>query len=181
MDFTEKTVNKKEIFNGNVIDVHVDDVKLLNGKITTREVVEHRGGVCIASLTDNNELLFVKQYRYPYSEVVIELPAGKLEGDFDPLENGKRELMEETGAYSDNYISMGKLYPSPGYTSEVIYLYFCKISGFSKMNPDEDEFLEVCKIPLDEAINMVLENKIYDAKTQTLILKIATLKDKGLI
>ena len=181
MDLTEKTINRKDIFNGNVINVHVDDVELLNGKLATREVVEHRGGVCIAALTDKNELLFVKQYRYPYSEVVFELPAGKLEGSFDPLENGKRELAEETGAYAEDYIYMGKLYPSPGYTGEIIYLYFCKVLGFSGTNPDEDEFLEVSRVPLSEAVNMVLENKIYDAKTQVLILKVASLKDKGII
>ncbi len=181
MNFIEKTISREEIFNGKVINVHVDDVVLPNGKISKREVVDHRGGVCIAALTSEDELLFVKQYRYPYKEVIFELPAGKLEGDLDPLENGKRELKEETGAYSENYVYMGKLYPSPGYTGEIIYMYFCKVSGFSDLNPDEDEFLEVCKIPLDEAVNMVLENKIFDAKTQVLVLKVASLKNKGLL
>lgn len=181
MDLIEKTISKKEIFRGDVINVHVDDIELPNKKIAKREVVDHRGGVCIAALTNEDELIFVKQYRYPYSKVLLELPAGKLEGDMDPLENGKRELREETGAYADDYIYMGELYPSPGYCGEVIYLYFCKVSGFAEVDPDEDEFLEIEKINLFDAVNMVLENKISDAKTQTLVLKVAALRNRGLI
>ena len=111
-----------------------------------------------------------RQFRYPYGEVVLELPAGKLEKGSTPLENGKRELKEETGATGFGYLSLGKLYPSPGYTSEIIHLYFCGVENFGEMEPDDEEFLEVERIPLEKAVEMVLNNEIPDSKTQTAVL-----------
>lgn len=181
MELFEKTIGHKEIFNGRVINVCVDEIELENGHKSNREVVNHPGGVCIAALTENDELLFVRQFRYPYKEVVLELPAGKLEKGQNPLENGKRELLEETGATGTNYCSLGKLYPSPGYCAEIIHLYFCRIQSFDESRPDEDEFLKVEKIPLDDAVEMVLNNQIPDAKTQTAVLKTAALKKLGRI
>lgn len=178
-NLAENMISRTEIFKGKIIDVHLDKVSLPNNSHSNREVVDHPGGVCIAALTNNDELLFVKQYRYPYHEVVLELPAGKLEKDSTPLENGIRELREETGANGYGYVSLGKLYPTPGYVSEVIHLYFCRIDSFSASNPDEDEFLEVIKIPLDEAVHMVLTNQIPDSKTQVLILKTKMLLENG--
>ena len=122
MDLSEKTLQSQKIFDGRIIHVHVDTVELPNGHTSTREVVAHQGGVCIAALTEQNELLFVRQYRYPYREVVLELPAGKLEKGETPLENGKRELKEETGAQGKGYVSLGKMYPTPGYCGEIIHL-----------------------------------------------------------
>ena len=92
MDLTEKTLGKSYIYKGRIINMRVDDAMLPDGRTAKREVVEHPGGVCIAALTEQEELLFVEQFRYPYSEVVLELPAGKLEYGEDPLEAGKREL-----------------------------------------------------------------------------------------
>lgn len=181
MELFEKTLSSKEIFNGRVIHVTLDEIELENGHKSTREVVGHPGGVCIAALTDNDELLFVRQFRYPYKEVVLELPAGKLEKGQNPLENGKRELKEETGAIGTSYCSLGQLYPSPGYCAEVIHMYFCRVSDFENSNPDEDEFLKVEKIPLDKAVEMVLNNQIPDSKTQTAVLKTAMLKKLGRI
>ena len=116
--FFEKTLESKEIFNGKVIHVMHDKVELPDGTVSMRGVVHHPGGVCIAALTEDDELLFVKQFRYPYQETVLELPAGKPEKGQNPLENGKRELLEETGAIGKEYLSLGKLYPSPGYCGE---------------------------------------------------------------
>lgn len=178
MKLFEKTLESKEIFDGRVIHVTLDKVELENGKTSMREVVGHPGGVCIAALTDDNELLFVKQFRYPYKEVVLELPAGKLEKGQNPLENGKRELLEETGMIGSGYISLGKLYPSPGYCGEIIHMYFCRIERFEGQQLDEGEFLNVLKIPLDRAVEMVLNNEIPDAKTQTAVLKTAMMIDK---
>ena len=178
---TEKKLSSKEIFQGRVVHLVVDQVELENGHQTVREVVKHPGGVCIAALTEANELLFVRQFRYPYGEVVLELPAGKLEKGSSPLENGKRELEEETGAVGFGYVSLGKLYPSPGYTGEIIHLYFCRVKDFGAMNPDDDEFLEVEKIPLSKAVEMVLNNEIPDSKTQTAVLKTAMLLQKGVL
>ena len=178
---TEKKLSREEIFKGPVVHLVVDRVELENGHETSREVVEHPGGVCVAALTEKNELLFVRQFRYPYGEVVLELPAGKLEKGSTPLENGKRELKEETGATGFGYLSLGKLYPSPGYTSEIIHLYFCRVGNFGEMEPDDDEFLEVERIPLEKAVEMVLNNEIPDSKTQTAVLKTAMLLEKGIL
>lgn len=181
MNFFEKKLKSTDIYNGRIIDVVLDDVELQNGHNSTREVVLHPGGVCVAALTADKELLFVRQYRYPYKETILELPAGKLEKGQDPLENGKRELLEETGAVGTGYITMGKLYPTPGYCAEIIHLYFCRVEKFETPVPDEDEFLEIVKIPLDKAVQMVLNNEIPDAKTQVLVMKTALLLDKGIL
>lgn len=172
MELNEKTVNKNYIYKGRILNLRVDDALLPNSKPCTREVVEHNGGVTIAALTEQNELLFVKQFRYPYGEVVLELPAGKLEIDEIPLEAGKRELEEETGAIADNYYDLGELYPSPGYTNEIIYLYAARITGYTQQNPDEDEFLNVEKIKIEKAVEMILNNEIKDSKTQTAVMKL---------
>ena len=181
MDLTEKPIAQQYIFKGKIINLRVDDALLPNGKRAKREVVEHPGGVCVAALTEKNELLFVEQFRYPYSEVVLELPAGKLEYGEDPLEAGKRELQEETGAAAKDYRSLGKLYPTPGYCGEIIHLYLATDLTFSAQHPDDDEFLELRRIPLAEAFQMVMENKIADAKTQVGILKTYQLVREGLV
>lgn len=180
MNVEEKTVKKNYVYNGRIINVRRDDAVLPNGKPCIREVVEHPGGVCVAALTENNELIFVRQFRYPYMEVIPELPAGKLEPGEDPFESGKRELEEETGCIADEYRDMGKLYPSPGYCGEIIHLYAAKNLTYTQQNLDADEFLNVEKIPLDTAVEMVLNNEIRDSKTQTLVLKVKMLRDKGL-
>ncbi len=178
MKLYEKTLQSKEMFNGKVVRVTLDTVALEDGTQASREVVEHPGGVCVSALTEDEELLFVRQFRYPYKEILLELPAGKLEKGQNPLENGKRELLEETGAIGREYMTLGKLYPSPGYCGEIIHLYFCKIDRFERQQLDDGEFLAVEKIPLKKAVEMVLNNELPDAKTQTAILKTAMLLGK---
>ena len=181
MKLTEKTLSSKSVFDGRILHITLDEIELPNGKKSKREVVNHPGGVTVAALDEDNNLLFVRQFRYPYKEVVLELPAGKLEKGSTPLENGKRELMEETGAEGYSYISLGQLYPSPGYTSEIIHLYACKVKSQGSSNPDDGEFLNVEKIPLNKAVEMVLNNQIPDAKTQVAVLKTAMLIKSGKI
>lgn len=181
MKLTEKTIKSTEIFSGRILHVYHDDVELPDGSFSKREVARHPGGVCVAALDENNNLFFVRQFRYPYAEVVLELPAGKLEKGTTPLENGKRELLEETGAQGYSYISLGQVYPSPGYTDEIIHLYACRIETQSESCPDEGEFLNVEKIHLDKAVEMVLNNQIPDAKTQIAVLKTAMLLKSGKI
>ena len=181
MELTEKTLNSKTIFDGRILHVIHDDVELSDGTKSKREIVRHPGGVCVAALDNENNLLFVRQFRYPYSEVVLELPAGKLEKGSTPLENGKRELLEETGAEGYSYISLGQVYPSPGYTDEVIHLYACRIKEQGESRPDEGEFLNIEKLTLDKAVEMVLNNQIPDAKTQIAVLKTAMLLQSGKI
>ncbi len=177
MNLYEKTVTQDYRFRGKIINLRVDDALLPNGNHAPREVVEHPGGVCVAALTAEGELLFVRQFRYPYGKVLLELPAGKLDrSGEDPLEGGKRELLEETGATAATYRSLGQLYPTPGYCNEIIYLYLAEDLTFGESRPDEDEFLECERIPLDRAVEMVLAGEITDAKTQVAVLKIAALR-----
>lgn len=177
MNLTEKPVNQKYIYKGKIINLRVDDALLPNGNTSKREVVEHNGGVCIVPLTNDGYVYMVEQFRYPYSEVVLEIPAGKREAAEKPLLCGIRELKEEVGAIADSFEFLGELYPSPGYCGEVIYMYLATGLTFGDTEPDEDEFLNIKKIPLKTAVSMVLEGKIKDAKTQTAILKTAVLKE----
>lgn len=171
MDLTEKPIKQEYIFKGKIVNLRVDDALLPDGTTAKREVVEHPGGVCVAPLTDDNELIFVRQFRYPYMEEVLELPAGKLERGEDPFEAGKRELQEETGTTASEYEDLGKLYPTPGYCGEIIHMYLAKNLSHGSQNLDVDEFLEVEKIPLKKAFQMVMNNEIRDSKTQVGIVK----------
>ena len=179
MDMTEKTLSAERKYHGRILDLYVDAVELPGGRPGQREYVKHPGGVCVAPLTEDGALLFVRQFRYPYGRVLLELPAGKLTPGEDPLACGRRELKEETGATAAEYISLGTLYPSPGYTNEVIHLYAARGLTMGDACPDEDEFLEPEKIPLEEAVRMVLEGEIADAKTIALVLKIRLKRERG--
>lgn len=176
MNLTEKTLKQDYKYKGKILKFRVDEVELPNGNISEREIVEHPGGVTIAALTENNELVFVRQYRHPYEQVLLELPAGKLDpGENDPLEAAKRELQEETGVIGKDYASLGLYYPSAGFCDEVLHLYFCRVASVGTTNPDEDEFIEPILIPIEKAVEMVLNNEIPDGKTQVTVLKAAML------
>lgn len=182
MNLEEKQLKAEYIYKGKIINLRRDEALLPNGNTALREVVEHPGGVCVAALTDNNEVLMVKQFRYPYSEIILEIPAGKRDhlGE-DPLECGIRELKEETGATAKNFFFLGELYPSPGYMGEVIWMYGATDLSFGETCPDEDEFLDVEKIPLDILVERILSGEIKDAKTQAAVMKLKILKDTGKI
>lgn len=179
MDFTEKQLSAEYKFKGRVISLRVDKAQLPDGKTATREVIEHNGGVCVAALTEDNEVLAVRQFRYPYGETVLEIPAGKRDGDEEPLVCGMRELKEETGATAKEYRFLGELYPSPGYCGEIIWMYAAKGLEFGEQHTDEDEFLSAERIPLDHFADMVLSGEIKDSKTQAAILKLKMLVDRG--
>ena len=181
MKLFEKMIEKEDIFEGKVIHVTLEKAELPDGTMAMREVVGHPGGVCVSALTEDNELLFVRQFRYPYKEVLLELPAGKLEKGQNPLENGKRELLEETGAIGYNYISLGSQMVSPGFCNEVVHMYMCRVERFEEQQLDEGEFLNFEKIPIDKAVEMVLNNQLPDAKTQIAVLQTKLLLDSGKI
>lgn len=180
MNLIEKTLSSEIIYNGRIITTKVDQAMLPNGGTASREVVMHPGGVCVVALTDKKEVLAVRQFRYPYGEVLLEIPAGKRDkGGEDPLECGKRELKEETGATAENYYPLGVLYPSPGYCDEKIYMFAATGLSYGECDPDDDEFLEVEKIPLKDFVDMILKGEITDAKTQTAVLKVNALVESG--
>ena len=181
MDLNEKTLNKNTVFSGKIINLRSDTAILPNGDTATREVVEHPGGVCVAAIDENDNILLVKQFRYPYMESLLEIPAGKRDkaGDSDPLTCGKRELKEETGAAANTYISLGQLYPTPGYCNEIIYMFAAKDLEMGNATPDDDEFLDLVKIPFESAVKMVITGEIKDAKTVAAVLKTKKLLDEN--
>ncbi len=181
MDMTEKMIDRKVIFEGRIINVYNDTVVLPNGKHSTREVVEHHGGVCVAALTENNTLLFVRQFRYPYGRVLLELPAGKLEKGEEPLAAGMRELEEECGVTAEKVIPMGEVYPTVAYCTEIIHLYLAKGIKKTHQHLDEGEFLSVEEIELSKAVELVMNGEITDSKTVALVLKTAKLLEEGRI
>ncbi|MFQ9838361.1 MAG: HAD hydrolase-like protein [Eubacterium sp.] len=174
----ERTEKVNGIYNGRVLTMHVDDVLLCNDQRANRECVDHPGGVAVIGVTDDDMVVLVRQFRYPYKETIYEIPAGKLEKGEDPFEAGKREFKEETGGVAEEYISLGEIYPSPGYTNEIIRLYAAKNITFEEQNLDDDEFLQVCQISFDELIRRIMSGEIKDAKTIAAAFKLKELMNK---
>lgn len=172
MKLFEKTLSQEYKYKGKILNLRVDKAELEDGSTALREVIEHNGGVCVAAIDGEGKLLMVRQFRYPYGEAILEIPAGKLEKGEEPIDCGKRELKEETGFVAEELVSLGQLYPTPAYDSEVIHMYFAKNIKEASRHLDEGEFLDVEKIPFDKAVQMVLEGEIKDAKTQVAILKL---------
>lgn len=164
MEFEEKTLSSQYVYNGKVIDVKRDKILVSNGHQSTREVVEHTGGVVILALKED-KLLMVKQWRYPIKGVSLELPAGKLEKGENPDYASKRELEEETGYISDNWKSLGYIYTSPGFCDEKLYLYLASDLKYKQQNPDEDEIIESLEYPISEIFDMIDNGLINDSKT----------------
>lgn len=175
MHLYEKTLDSLVIHKGRIITVTEDTVELENGEKAKREVVHHHGGVSIVPITENDEIILVKQFRYPLKDVILEIPAGKLEKDEDHFECGKRELLEETGAVASEYTYLGVMYPTTGYDTEKIHMYLAKGLNFKNQDLDADEFLDVVRIPFDKVVEMIMSNEIKDAKTQIAVLKTARL------
>ena len=181
MELSEKKISRKVIYEGKIINVYNDTVLLPNGKETHRELVEHHGGVCVAALTDEGNLLFVRQFRYPYGRVLLELPAGKLEKGEDPLSAGMRELEEECGVVAEKVFPMGTVYPTVAYCTEIIHLFLAQGLSKTRQHLDDGEFLSVEEIPLKEAVKLVMNGEISDSKTVALILKTEKLLAEGKI
>lgn len=171
MQLTEKTLEEKTIYEGRILKVSVDTVELPDGRKSTREMVHHPGGVGVVALDANGDVLLVRQFRYPYKAELLEIPAGKLSPGEDPLLCGKRELREETGACAEEYRKLGAVYPSTGYTDEVISVYLARGLRFGEQELDDGEFLNVVRMPFERAVRMVLDGELPDAKTQVGLLK----------
>ena len=171
MELMEKFLSRQPIYDGRIIKVHVDQVELPNGATAAREIVNHPGGVGILALDCDNNVLTVTQYRYAYGEALLEIPAGKLERGEDPYGAALRELREETGASADSLTPLGRVYPSPGFSDEIIYLYLARDLTWGEMHPDEDEFLLPERVPFPALAEKVLSGEITDAKTCIAVLK----------
>lgn len=171
MDFFEQRIDRDDKYHGIIVDVHLDHVRLDDGSIARREVVEHPGGVTILPVDGEGNCYMVRQFRYPAGRMMLEAPAGKLEYGEDHRDCAVRELSEETGFTADELIYLGGFYTSPGFSSELLHIYLALGLHAGKSHLDEGEFLNVEKLPLQQLIRMVMANEIEDAKTMIAILK----------
>ena len=171
MDLTEVKLRRKDVFEGKIMTVHVDDVRLPNGEDATREVVDHVDGAAVLALDEANRVLVVRQYRYVFGKVLDELPAGKLDPGEDPVTGALRELKEETGAEPETFLPLGKLLPAPGCYGETLHLFLAKGLKFSQQQLDPDEFLNVERVPFDEMVHRCVNGEIDDAKTVAAVLR----------
>lgn len=177
---TETQLESREIFDGTIMHVFKDTVTLPNGKTAPREYMRHVGAVCVVPLLDDGSVLLERQFRYPVGKVLVEIPAGKLDSKAeDPRKAAARELLEETGAVAAELVELGLFYPACAYSDEAIHMYAAKGISFREQKLDEDEFLNVFTMPLEEAVSEVLAGAIPDAKTQTALLKVWLLRSQG--
>ncbi|MEH7120071.1 NUDIX hydrolase [Neobacillus vireti] len=166
-NLTEKTIKSEEIFSGKIISLHLQDVELPNGKHSKREIIKHPGAVAVIAVTDENKVVMVEQYRKALERTIVEIPAGKLEKGEEPEICARRELEEETGYECSSLELITSFYTSPGFADEIVHVYAAK--GLTKKEDaaglDEDEFVNLEELTLDEAEEYLAQQKIFDAKT----------------
>lgn len=169
----------QEIFDGKILHLFDDTVRLPNGHTASREVIRHIGAVCVIPVTDDGKVVMERQFRYPIDMVIREIPAGKLDSkDEDPLAAAKRELREETGYLAENWQPLGVFYPAAAYCDEKIHMYLATGLHKGDRELDDDEFLDVELVPLTELVEAVMAGNIPDAKTQIAVLKAAKILNK---
>ena len=163
----EKTIAKEQIFSGKVIDLYVEDVELPNGKTSKREIVKHPGAVAVLAVTDEGKIIMVKQFRKPLERTIVEIPAGKLEKGEEPEYTALRELEEETGYTAKKLTEITAFYTSPGFADEIVHVFLAEELSVleEKRELDEDEFVEVMEVTLEDALKLVESREVYDAKT----------------
>jgi ADP-ribose pyrophosphatase len=163
----ESTISSEMIYEGKVIKLQVDEVRLPNGKTTKREIIKHPGAVAILPITNDGSIIFVEQFRKALERSLLEIPAGKMEKGEAPETTARRELEEETGYDCEKLVHLVSFYTSPGFADEIVHLYMAeglkKAAGLNQA--DDDEFVEVKKLTLEQAKESVITKEIYDAKT----------------
>lgn len=170
--FEEKKKSSELIFDGTVLHLYRDEIYLPDGREAFREYCRHIGAVCVVPVTDEGEVICVRQYRYPVADVMLEIPAGKLDYKTEnPDEAVLRELREETGATCNKLTFMGKYYSSPAILDECIYMYMAEGLDFGDTDFDDDEFIEAVKIPIDELVGKIMRGEIPDGKTQAAVMR----------
>lgn len=167
----EKEISRSYKFRGKLINVRVDRVLLENGKESEREIVEHNGAVAILPIDHHGNCYLVEQFRKAIEKVLLEVPAGKKDAGETPVDCAKRELVEETGLESRNLIPLGHIFTTAGFSNEKIFLFLALNLEQTGSNPDDDEFLNNITIKWNELLNLALNNKLEDAKTNALILR----------
>lgn len=172
MKLRETTTESETLFRGKIVTLKKDMALLPNGKSAVREVVEHPGGVCVLPLEEDGTVWTVKQWRYPFAQVVEELPAGKLDGPEAHEEGARRELSEEIGCEAGELTYLGAILMSPGFCTEVLHMYLARDLRHGAQHPDEDEFLELCRTPFSQLLERAMNGELQDAKTVALLLKV---------
>lgn len=168
----EKKINSTNVFKGKLLDVYSDDIELPNGHRSKREYIKHVGAACVVPVDNDGNLIIEKQFRYPFGCVLTEIPAGKLDSKSEPhLEAAKRELKEETGYSTENMVYLGEFLPTCAYSDEIIHMYLATGLTKGEQNLDDDEFVGVESMPLEQAVKEIMNGNITDGKTQTAILK----------
>ena len=175
----EKKLSGSTAFKGRIVRIECDTVRLPDGAEAYREVVRKNPGVCVVPLTGDGRVVIVRQYRYPYAEILPEVPAGKTEKNEDPADCAVRELSEETGYTAEKLIPLGIFYPSPGIMDEYLYMYAATGLKKGKTHPDEDEFVEASSLPLEELVDLIMKGEIRDGKTQAAVLRTYLMKQRG--
>ena len=176
MKLEERKLSSEVVFDGKILNVRLDAVELPNGKRAQREYVHHIGAVAVLPLTDEGDVILERQVRYPFHDILVEIPAGKLDSpEEDPRKAALRELREETGAQASELIYLGDYYGSPAILDERIRLYLARGLTFAAQEPDEDEFIEIFRMPLAALVEEVLSGNIPDGKTQVATLRAAAM------
>lgn len=163
--FQEKTVATQRLHEGRIISLREDTVTLPSGRTGKREIVEHKGAVAVLPVRDDGKLVLIRQFRKATEEVLLEMPAGGLNAGEDPQDCAARELVEECGLTAKKWTLLFSCYLAPGYSSELIHIYLAEDLTDVPAEPEEDENLEIGEYTLDEALQMLDEGKVRDAKT----------------
>ena len=174
----ETPVASEEIYHGKIVHLYRDTVRLPNGKLATREVMRHPGAVAVVPVDETGDVILVRQYRHPFSETLLEIPAGKLDALEEPEHCARRELEEETGMTAAEWTPLGVFYPSVAVLDEKIHLFLARKLTQKNSHPDEDEFLSVEKLPLETLVRQILDGLDPDGKTQAAVLKAWNLMKK---
>lgn len=169
-ELNETKINSKEVFNGRLLHVFSDEVRLPDGNTSTREYIKHPGASAVVPVFKNGDIMMIKQFRYPLNQIFYEVPAGKIDADEEAEKTAARELTEETGLITDNLHYLDPFYPSIGYTDEIIHLFCAWNITRADSNIDDEEFLQTIRIPFKQAVQMVYEGKITDGKSMISLL-----------
>ena len=177
----ETKIDSEEIFSGRIMHIQRDHVRLVDGSVTTREVLRHTGAACVIPITADGQVLMVRQWRYPVDQALLEIPAGKLDHAKEaPLDAAKRELREETGAVAGQWYDLGVFYGAPAYTDEAVHIYAAKDLTMGEQHLDQGEFLDCTSVPLEKLVQMALQGELPDGKTQLAVIKLAELRRRGI-
>lgn len=165
MNYEEKTMKSEKIYEGKIVNLRVDTVELPDKKYSKREIVEHPGSVGIVAITDDGDMILVEQFRKPVEKKLLEIPAGKIEINEEPKETALRELYEETGYNAGKIDYLFEFYTSPGFSDEKMYLFLATGLVEGEANPENDEYIDIVRIKLEDLTEMILRGEIADSKT----------------